>query len=160
MDLVKLLLIAAAAVLAFSCSQTATTPTSNTSVLSNTNSAGVVAAITPQPRNAPAGNIDRKQRMLSAESAQLVDVDADDYATNCMICHKDTGKGGKTTIKGKSLNAADLTSEKMKKRTDGQLFKDISEGVQDEGMPAFHDKLSEDQITSVVAHVRKLQAQK
>ena len=75
-----------------------------------------------------------------------------------MICHKDTGKGGKVTIKGKSLNPADLTSEKMKKLSDEKLFKDISEGVPDEGMPEFKGKLSEEQIRSVVAQVRQLQS--
>ena len=158
MDLVKLSVVAAAAAFAFSCSQTTPTPATNTAVLGNTNSTSVVAATTPQPRNATVGNIDRKVRTISAETAELADLDTETYATNCMICHKDTGKGGKTTVKGKTLNAADLTSEKRKKQSDEELFKDISEGVPDEGMPAFQGKLSEDQIMAVVAHIRKLQA--
>ena len=59
---------------------------------------------------------------------------------------------------GKNLNAEDLTSEKMKKLPDSKLFEYISEGVPDEGMPAFKGRLSEDQISSAVAYIRKLQA--
>jgi mono/diheme cytochrome c family protein len=159
MDLVKLSLVTVVAVLALSCSQTQTTVTTNTGVSSNTNSQRVMAAITPQPRNGPAANLDRRARLQAAESVDLVDTEADEnYVTNCMICHKDTGKGGKVTIDGKSLKVADLTSEKMKKRSDEALAKDIREGVPDEGMPAFEGKLSDDQITSVVAYIRRLQS--
>ena len=44
------------------------------------------------------------------------------YAANCTICHKDTGKGGKVTVEGKNLKPADLTSEKMKARTNEKLM--------------------------------------
>jgi mono/diheme cytochrome c family protein len=79
------------------------------------------------------------------------------YALNCMICHKDTGKGGPVTIKGKNLKPADLTSDKLKKHSDDKLFEHISEGVPDEGMPSFNEKLTDDQIKAVVAYVRTLQ---
>lgn len=79
------------------------------------------------------------------------------YALNCMICHKDSGKGGKITIEGKSLNAEDLTSDKMKKLTDEKLTGYIRDGIEDEGMPAFKDKLTPEEIRAVVAHVRTLQ---
>ncbi len=159
MYFVKIFLVAAAAALAFSCSQATPVVTTNTAVLSNTKSTEVVAAITPGVRNAPVGNIDRKARLQAAQGVDLDEAGTDDtYATNCMVCHKDTGKGGKVTIKGKTLNAADLTSEKRKKQSDEALFKDISEGVPDEGMPAFQSKLSTEQITAVIAHVRGLQS--
>jgi mono/diheme cytochrome c family protein len=79
------------------------------------------------------------------------------YATNCVICHKDTGKGGKVTIKGKSINAEDLTTDKIKKMTDEKLIGYVTNGIPDEGMPAFKDKLSEEEIKAAVAHVRVLQ---
>ena len=79
------------------------------------------------------------------------------YATNCMICHKENGTGGKVTIEGKSLNPENLTAEKFKKATDEKLIKYVTDGILDEGMPAFKDKLSADQIKSVVRHVRTLQ---
>jgi mono/diheme cytochrome c family protein len=159
MDLVKLSLVAAAAVFALSCSRTTTTQTANTSLSSNNNSVGAVATTAPLAPKGQVGNLDQRARLQAADSFDLVETETDEtYAANCMICHKDTGKGGKVTIKGKSLNAADLTSDKMKKHTNEQLFKDISEGAPDEGMPAFQGKLSDDQITAVVAYIRKLQS--
>ncbi len=80
------------------------------------------------------------------------------FAMHCMICHKETGKGGKVTVKGKNLNPEDLTNAKMKGKTDEQLAKYITDGVPDEGMPAFIDELTEAQIKLVVGHVRSLQA--
>lgn len=160
MNLVKLSLVAATAAFSFSCSQTAPPPTTN-SVSNAKNSTTTVAAVSPQNQNRPEGNSDAKKRLQSAAAAvddEIVSEGDDVYAMNCAICHKDTGKGGKVTIKGKSLNAEDLTSEKMKKLSDEKLFEYVSEGVPDEGMPSFKGKLSEDQMRSAVATVRGLQA--
>jgi len=79
------------------------------------------------------------------------------YAAKCTICHKDTGKGGKVTVEGKNLKPADLTSDKMKARSDDKMVAGISEGAPDDGMPAFEDKLTKDQIKSIVKYVRSLQ---
>jgi len=79
------------------------------------------------------------------------------YATNCMICHKDTGKGGRVTMQGKTINPEDLTTDKMKKMSDDKLFGYISDGIEDEGMPAFKDKLKPEEIKLVIEHVRSLQ---
>jgi len=77
------------------------------------------------------------------------------YADNCAICHRDTGAGGKVTVDGKTLDPASLTSDKMKKRSDDKLAGEITEGVTDEGMPAFKGKLTDDQIKEVVKFIRK-----
>ena len=158
MNLVKLSLVTLAGAFAFSCSQPAPKPTTNAVVNSATSIA--ISAGKPQSQNGTGANSEPKRRPIQAEAmAELDEPIADDiYATNCMICHKDTGKGGKVTINGKSLTADDLTSEKMKNHPDDELAKRISEGVPDEGMPAFKGKLSDDQIKSVVAHVRGLQS--
>jgi mono/diheme cytochrome c family protein len=79
------------------------------------------------------------------------------YATNCQICHKDTGKGGKVTVDGKKLDPIDLTSDKMKKHDNAKLMEHISEGAPDDGMPAFKDKLTRDEIKEIVVYVRSLQ---
>ena len=79
------------------------------------------------------------------------------FTTNCMICHKDSGKGGKVTIEGKSIDPVDLTSVKMKGKSDDKMFQYVSDGSPDDGMPAFKGKLTDDQIKSVVKHVRTLQ---
>ncbi|MDI1243030.1 MAG: cytochrome c [bacterium] len=77
------------------------------------------------------------------------------YKQNCAICHKEEGMGGKMTIEGKTINPDDLTSDKIKKFTDEKIAGYIANGVIDEGMPAFKDKLSEAQIRDVVAYVRR-----
>src|SRR5687767_5954559 len=66
------------------------------------------------------------------------------YATNCMICHKETGKGGKVTVEGKTINPEDLTKDKFKTATDDKLIGYVTNGIEDEGMPAFKDKLNAD----------------
>ena len=135
---IKLIVIAAAfAIFIVACGQTAPNNTSTENATKNAPNAPLATAN-------PADDL--------AAAAQL-------YAENCQICHQDTGKGGKNlTIKGKKLSPADLTSDKFKKHSDQDLAKDITEGVTDEGMPSFKDKLSQDQIKQVVQYIRKLQA--
>jgi cytochrome c553 len=158
MKSVKLSLIALVAALAFSCSQTPPTPTT-TSVLNSSNVVSVAVSSTPRESDRQIRIMNSKKGQPSLEAAAVAESDTDDvYAANCAICHKDTGKGGKISIKGKTLNAEDLTSEKMKKYSDTELAKDITDGVPDEGMPAFKDKLSSEEIAAVVAQVRALQS--
>ncbi len=137
------LILAAVFVFAAACSQTATTPnTASNAAANKSNTApnvNTTAAATPA---APADDVAAAEKL---------------YTTNCMTCHRDSGKGGKVTIDGKSLNPNDLTADKIKKRNDDKLFKDISEGSPDDGMPAFKGKLTDDQIKAVVKHLRKLQ---
>ena len=118
------------------CNQTGVPPVANNSI-TKTNQT-VAAPVTP-----PA--ID--------EAAMAKEL----YATNCMICHKDNGKGGKVTIEGKTIKADDLTSDKMKNKSDDKLSGYISEGFPDDGMPAFKGKLTADEIKAVVKYVRSLQ---
>ena len=76
------------------------------------------------------------------------------FTQTCAKCHKEDGTGGKTEIEGKTIDAEDLTTEKMKKESDEELFKYISEGIPGEGMPAFKGKLSEQEIRDVVKFIR------
>jgi len=92
-----------------------------------------------------------------AETGDELSAGKELYAAKCTICHKDTGQGGKVTVEGKNLKPADLTSEKMKARSDDKMVAGISEGAPDDGMPAFEDKLTKDQIKSIVKYVRSLQ---
>ncbi|HEV7699499.1 MAG TPA: cytochrome c [Pyrinomonadaceae bacterium] len=79
------------------------------------------------------------------------------YAQNCMICHKDSGKGGPVTIAGKKLKPADLTRANVKAWTDDKFVKDVQEGDPEEGMPSFEQKLKPEEIRAIVAHIRTLQ---
>ncbi len=128
--------LTAFAILVVACSQSASTPNKSNSASNAANT----------PPLAP-----------SATTVDEVAMTTDLYTKNCMICHKDSGKGGKVTIDGKSLKPNDLTADKIKNRSDDKLFKDISEGSPDDGMPAFKGKLTDDQIKAVVKHLRKLQ---
>ena len=76
------------------------------------------------------------------------------YSVSCGTCHKQDGTGGKVTIAGRPLDVADLTSAKAKAMDDDKLLKVIFDGIPDDGMPAFKDRLSEPQIREVVKFVR------
>ena len=77
------------------------------------------------------------------------------FETNCAVCHKADGTGGKVTIEGKSLNVEDLTAAKIKAFSDEKIIGYIMKGIPDEGMPSFKDKLSEGEMRDVVLHIRK-----
>lgn len=76
------------------------------------------------------------------------------YEKNCAACHGEDGTGGKKTIEGKTIDAENLTEDKFKRAEDAKIFKYIHDGVEDEGMPAFKDKLTEAQINEVIKYVR------
>jgi cytochrome c6 len=75
------------------------------------------------------------------------------FSTKCGMCH---GPGGAGSQVGKSLNVPDLRSPAVQKLPDARLTQIISDGKG--GMPPFKSSLSEDQIHSLVAHVRTLRA--
>lgn len=106
--------------------------------------------------NKAAGNATQPGNAATPEVAKA-DVAEQLYADNCMICHKQKGNGGPVTVQGKKLKAADLTTDRRKKEGDDEFVKDISEGVPDEGMPAFKDKLKPGEIKEIVSYIRRLQ---
>jgi mono/diheme cytochrome c family protein len=77
------------------------------------------------------------------------------YTEKCARCHKDDGSGGKTEIEGTTINAENLTSDKMKKEPDAELVEHITDGIPSEGMPAFKGKLTEQEIKGLVTFIRK-----
>ena len=76
------------------------------------------------------------------------------FADNCVICHKEDGTGGEVVIEGKKLNPDDLSSAKIKGFSDEKIIGYIMNGVVDDGMPAFKDKLSEGEMRDVVKYIR------
>jgi mono/diheme cytochrome c family protein len=136
MKILKLCFVfSAIALFVLACSENKTANTNSTNiVVTNANS----AALTPQPTAA-------KDEV--AEAGKL-------YEQNCANCHKSDGTGGKKEIEGKTINVDNLTSDKMKKMADAKYFDYIKNGVPDEGMPAFKDRLSDDQINAVVKYIR------
>ncbi|HMQ04512.1 MAG TPA: cytochrome c [Pyrinomonadaceae bacterium] len=76
------------------------------------------------------------------------------YTDNCAICHKEDGTGGRIEIDGASITPDDLTSKKIREMDDARIYRYVFEGIVDEGMPAFKDKLSEAEIREVVRYLR------
>ena len=72
----------------------------------------------------------------------------------CSNCHREDGTGGKITIEGKTINPDNLTTDKMKKMYDEKYVDYIKNGVPDEGMPAFGDRLSDAEIQNVISFIR------
>jgi mono/diheme cytochrome c family protein len=74
------------------------------------------------------------------------------FQEQCAGCHGPDGRA-QTDI-GKGIQAADLTSQPVQQQSDSDLLKLVKSGKGK--MPAFQDKLSDDQIRAVVAYVRQL----
>ena len=91
----------------------------------------------------------------SSETPSEVAMGAKLYHDNCAKCHKDDGTGGKVTVDGKELEPDNLTGKKITAFTDEKIANYIKNGVEDEGMPAFKDKLTEDQIKEVIRYIRQ-----
>ena len=92
---------------------------------------------------------------LPATDANLLEGRAR-YQEHCSLCHGPDGKG--QTALGRNLypRAGDLTSPKVQKYTDGQLFWILSEGVRFSGMPAGRGLHTEEQMWKMVLYIRRL----
>ena len=77
------------------------------------------------------------------------------FRTKCAMCHGPDGSGSEV---GKSMNVPDLRSPAVQKLADAQLAQIISDGKG--GMPSFKNSLTEDQVHSLVAHIRSLRGKK
>jgi mono/diheme cytochrome c family protein len=77
------------------------------------------------------------------------------YSDLCANCHGDGGKGDGSDAMMYDPTPADLTdAAKMNKRTDGELYYQITEGRKP--MPSFKKKLTEQQRWQMVMFVRSL----
>jgi cytochrome c551 len=74
------------------------------------------------------------------------------YKSKCATCHGADGKG--QTPVGKSMKVRDLTSADVQKQTDSDLQKIVADGKAK--MPAYKEKLSVADISSLVAYIRGL----
>jgi mono/diheme cytochrome c family protein len=136
MKIFKVSLVCAAfALFIFACSENKPANTNSTNaVVTNTNKA------TDAQPTAPAE--------VLADARKI-------YSEKCAGCHKEDGTGGKKVIEGKTINADNFTTDKMAAMADEKYFDYIKNGVADEGMPAFKNQLSDEQIKSVVKFIRK-----
>jgi mono/diheme cytochrome c family protein len=80
------------------------------------------------------------------------------YEAKCVNCHGDEGKGDGSDAMMYDPAPADLTNAaKISKRTDGQIFYQITEGKKP--MPSYRNKLSDEQRWQLVLLVRSFAAQ-
>lgn len=76
------------------------------------------------------------------------------YATNCAVCHGETGQGDGPGAAGLEKPPANLTAGHVQELRDGALFYIISHGRPDTPMPAWENILSEDERWQVVNFLR------
>jgi mono/diheme cytochrome c family protein len=73
------------------------------------------------------------------------------FKTNCVMCHGVDGTGFS------ALKTPDFTSPKWQASiTDKQMRVVIKDGKKGTAMAAFRDKLSDEQVTEVIAYIRSL----
>ena len=126
------LMCVAIALVAIACTETAT-PTPNTNAYR--------ASGTPPGSPSPTPSVDP----LATARAN--------YEKNCEACHGENGTGGLVKVENKQIKVASLKSDHAIKHTDDKLAKVITGG--EEEMPAFKDKLSQQEIADLVRFVRK-----
>jgi mono/diheme cytochrome c family protein len=81
------------------------------------------------------------------------DSGADTYKSKCQMCHGPDGSGN--TPAGKSMKATPLNTGDAVKASDADLIAITKTGKNK--MPAFSGKITDTQITDVIAYVRTLQ---
>jgi mono/diheme cytochrome c family protein len=131
MKLVSLVLTCAAlALLSLACTETTTT-TNAPAPTKAASPAAAAPAATPDPLAIARAN----------------------YAKNCEGCHGPTGDGGPVKLdNNKTIKVPSLKADHAVKHSDEELTKIITGG--EEAMPAFKDKLSQDEISHLVHLVR------
>lgn len=133
MKFIKTAFILSAA--AFSFAACAETKTINSNVAANT---VIVADATKQPTAA----ID------DLAAARTI------YLESCVGCHKENGTGGAGEFEGKKIKVPSFQSKGAMNASDDNLHARIADGEEDE-MPAFKDKLTQEQMKNLVKFIRK-----
>ncbi len=78
------------------------------------------------------------------------------YLESCKHCHGVTGKAETELAGSLTTRPADLTSEKMQSKTDGQLRKAIVEGVAGTPMSHFGKEFDDSQMADLISYIRSL----
>ena len=91
---------------------------------------------------------------VAAASTALAATAQENWTAKCALCHAADGTG-KAKLKTRDYTSAEV----QKSFSDDQALKSIKEGIKEEGkkMPAYGEKLAEQEIKDLVAHVRGLQ---
>jgi mono/diheme cytochrome c family protein len=82
------------------------------------------------------------------------------FEKNCVVCHGEQGRGNGPAAANLSIKPPDYGNGHLDIHTDGDVFYWIQNGIsQGSPMPAFKDKLTDDEIWHVVNYVRRLRNQ-
>jgi len=76
------------------------------------------------------------------------------FATNCAVCHGESGQGDGPGAAGLEKPPANLTEAHVQELSDGALFYIVSHGRPDTPMPAWDNVLNEEQRWQVVNYLR------
>jgi cbb3-type cytochrome c oxidase subunit III len=144
MKFLKAGLVVSLAVLFYAACATTETTNNNASGSANRNSSSPVAAATDNANAAPSSG--RPGAISTADAAGLF------KANNCVACHGEDGKGN-PAMKAKMDDLPDFTDAAwQKKATDAEMTETIKNGHKP--MPAYKDKLNDEQIKMLVAYAR------
>lgn len=80
------------------------------------------------------------------------------YETNCVPCHGPTGRGDGPSAASFRPPPADFGAGHTASHPDGDLYSWIQTGIAGSAMPAFEDKLSDEETWHLVNYVRRLGA--
>src|SRR5271163_4762778 len=95
----------------------------------------------------------RQLRNPFPSTPQTIGMGMSTYADHCESCHGEDGNGKGKRAEKLSVAPTDFTdAHAMTRMTDGELFWKISQGHRP--MPAFEDKLSEEQRWQLVDYIR------
>ncbi|MEP7212361.1 MAG: cytochrome c [Acidobacteriota bacterium] len=135
MNLLKISVLVMVCCIAYACSST---------------SQNVAVSNSADPKPAQSANAAATPMATPAEVASGHDL----YKANCAACHRENGTGGKIEIEGRRINPDNLTTDKIKGFSDDKIAGYIKNGVEDEGMPSFKDKLNDAEIAQVISYIR------
>jgi cytochrome c551 len=114
----------------------------------NTSNTNQTSGANTGPRASPSA-VAQASPTPAEEFAQIRPI----YAESCTVCHGPKGDGGTVTIQGKKLKVPSLKEGHALNHTEEQLAKQIAQGG--DGMPAFKDRLTPEQINELVRFIRK-----
>ena len=106
------------------------------------------------PWNAPESAKDKKNPFLPDTSSLVRGKKS--YQLDCQQCHGKDGKGLGPKATQLDAHVADLTSDKVRAQSDGELFWKISEGRTP--MPIGKNTLTDDQRWDIINYIRSLPA--
>jgi mono/diheme cytochrome c family protein len=91
-----------------------------------------------------------------AASPDALRVGLSHYRENCLGCHGASGVDAAEYGQGLNPPAPDLSLPRVLRRTDGELYWIVSNGLRMTGMPAFSPTHNEEELWKMVAFVRHL----